>query len=99
MSVLINLSIFPTDKGISASPYVARVIKMLEDSGWPFALNSMSTNIETAEMSDALELIQKAYDVLSADCDRVYAVVTMDIKKGEIGRIKAKVESVNSKLR
>ncbi|MBN2747378.1 MAG: MTH1187 family thiamine-binding protein [Bacteroidales bacterium] len=98
MSVLINLSIFPTDKGISASPYVARVIKMLDESGWPFSLNSMSTNIETPEMSDALAIIQKAYDVLTVDCERVYAVVTLDIKKGEMGRIKAKVESVNSKL-
>jgi uncharacterized protein YqgV (UPF0045/DUF77 family) len=36
MSVLIHFSIFPTDKQTSASPYVARAVRIIRDSGLNF---------------------------------------------------------------
>jgi len=47
MSVLIEFSIFPTDKGESKSKYVARVIKMIKESGVTYQFTPMSTIIET----------------------------------------------------
>jgi hypothetical protein len=38
MSVIIEFSIFPMDKGESLSPYVARALKMIQDSGLPYEL-------------------------------------------------------------
>ncbi len=35
MSVIINFSIFPLDKGESLSNYVARAIKIIDESGLP----------------------------------------------------------------
>lgn len=98
MSVLVNFTIFPTDKGVSASPYVARVIEMFQNSGVSYALNSMSTNFETESMEEALEIINRSYQLLAKDSDRIYIVMTMDIQKGRTNRISKKVESVKSKL-
>ena len=33
MSVIVEFSIFPIDKGESLSPYVARALKIIQDSG------------------------------------------------------------------
>ena len=38
MSVIVEVSIFPTDKGSSVSPYVARALKIIKDSGLPYLL-------------------------------------------------------------
>ncbi len=94
MSVLLNFAMFPTDKGISLSRHVSRVVKMIADSGVEYKLNSMGTTIETASMEDALAIVQKAHDILIADSERIYCTITMDIKKGAEGRLTGKVESV-----
>jgi uncharacterized protein YqgV (UPF0045/DUF77 family) len=39
MSTIVEFSIFPLDKGESLSPYVARALKLIQDSGLPYELN------------------------------------------------------------
>lgn len=97
MSVLVNFSIFPTDQGTSVSNEVAKVIEVISLSTYAYQLNAMSTVFETETMSQALDLIQKTYDVLK-EHERVYLVVTMDIQKEKNGRIDSKVSSVKQKL-
>ena len=99
MSVLVEFSMFPTDKGESVSPYVTRIIKMIDESGVPYKLTSMGTVFETETIDEALELIKKAYQQLEPDCNRVYSVVKFDIRKGKSGRIVQKIKSVKSKLK
>lgn len=94
MSALLNFAIFPTDKGDSVSTYVSKVIKMISESGYPYSLTSMSTIVETAEVSQALEIIQKAYDVLNEFSDRVYISANIDVRNNTEGRINSKIESV-----
>jgi len=48
MSVLLEFSMFPTDKGESVSTHVSKVIKMIHDSGVTYQLTPMGTIIETA---------------------------------------------------
>jgi uncharacterized protein YqgV (UPF0045/DUF77 family) len=38
MSVIVEFSIFPMDKGESLSAYVARALKIIQDSGLPYEL-------------------------------------------------------------
>lgn len=95
MSVIANFTIFPTDKGESASPFVAKVIQLFDQEGVNYVLNSMSTNIETETMEECLSIINMAYQVLAEDCNRIYIVLTMDIRKGEKGRMISKIQSVN----
>lgn len=46
MSVVIDFSIFPVDKGASVSPYVARVVQVIRDSCLPYQVTPMGTCIE-----------------------------------------------------
>lgn len=98
MSVLMQFAMFPTDKGESASPYVSRVIAMIRESGIPYQLSAMGTIIETETLEEAQEIVNKAYNLLKDDCNRVYCTVTFDIRNGAMGRMKQKVDSIENKI-
>ena len=98
MSVLMEFAIFPTDKGESVSAYVARVIRVVEDSGHPYQLTAMGTIVETETMAEATELLNRTYAVLAEECNRVYAAAKFDVRSGPMGRLAAKVKSVEEKL-
>ena len=99
MSVLFEFSMFPTDKGESVSEYVSQVIKMIKDSGVTYRLTPMGTVVETDEMSDALEIVDRAYRVLDErGCNRVYSSLKFDIRKGKDNRLSQKIESVRTKI-
>jgi len=98
MSVLLELAMFPTDKGESVSAYVARIIAMIDGSGLDYRLTPMGTIIETADLEGGLKIIADAYRLLEPDCARVYATVKLDIRKGKSGRLGQKIASVEEKL-
>ncbi len=98
MSVLVEFSMFPTDKGESVSSYVSRIIKMIDESGIPYKLTPMGTVFETETMEEALKILDKAYKQLEKDCNRVYAVAKFDIRKGRSNRLVQKIQSVEKKL-
>ena len=99
MSVLMNFAIFPTSKGESVSPFVARVIRLVDTLGYNYQLTAMGTIVETPTIEQSLEVIKKAYAELEPDCERVYASVNLDIRKGSTGRLQSKVASVEQKLK
>ncbi|MCW8848238.1 MAG: MTH1187 family thiamine-binding protein [Sedimenticola sp.] len=99
MSVLLEFAMFPTDKGESVSEYVSQIIKMIHDSGSDYQLTPMGTIIETDTLSQAMTLVESAYQVLDeAGCDRVYSSLKLDIRKGKNNRLKGKVESVRNRI-
>jgi len=98
MSVLLEFAMFPTDKGTSVSPYVSRVLEVIRSSGHAYQLTPMGTIVETAELRECLDLIEKAYSVLEPDCERVYSSLKFDIRKGELGRMQQKVQSIQSEI-
>ncbi len=97
MSTLINFSIFPLDKGESVSVYVAGALKIIRDSGLPYALNSMGTTVE-GEWDEVMEVVTRCFEEMNRDCERVYVNLTADYRKGRQGRIESKIKSVESKL-
>jgi uncharacterized protein (TIGR00106 family) len=97
MSVIIEFSIFPTDKGISVSPYVARVLNLISASGLPYELNPMGTCIE-GEWPDVLNAVDRCFKDLQKDCDRIYLTLKADYRKNRSGGLSAKVASVTSKM-
>lgn len=99
MSVLLEMSMFPTDHGESKSKYVAEVINLIRASGYTYQLTPMATIIETKTMSEALKLAGKCYEVLEElDCNRVYATLKFDIRKGHENRMKSKIESIQNHI-
>lgn len=98
MSVMLEFAMFPTDKGESVSNYVSRIIKMIDESGANYQLTPMGSVIEVETMPEALSIIQKSYDALEEDCDRVYSSIKFDIRKGKSDRMKGKIDSIEEKI-
>ena len=97
MSVIVEFSIFPMDKGESLSPYVARAVKLVQESGLPYELNPMGTCVE-GEWSDVMALVERCFQALEKDCNRINLSLKADYRKGPSGRLKSKVASVEEKL-
>lgn len=95
MSALLNFSIFPTDKGISVSEYVSKVIKMIDEKKYSYKLTAMGTIIETETIEEALSVIKDSYDILDEFSDRIYVTENIDIRKNIGDRIFKKIESIN----
>ncbi|MCG8701314.1 MAG: MTH1187 family thiamine-binding protein [Bacteroidales bacterium] len=98
MSVMLEFSIFPTDKGESVSEYVSKVIKMVDESGHSYKLNPMGTVVETNNMSESLSLLDKAYALLEPDCNRVYATAKFDIRKTKTNMMEGKINSIQNRI-
>lgn len=98
MSVLLEFAMFPTDKGDSVSKYVSKVIDMIKNSGLNYKLTAMGTIVETETLPEALAIIQKSYDILGTESNRVYSSIKLDIQKNKEGRIKSKVKSIEDKI-
>jgi uncharacterized protein (TIGR00106 family) len=97
MSVLVDLSIFPLDKGDSLSAHVARALKIIRDSGLPYRIGPMGTSLE-GEWDQVMGVVNNCFQELRKDCDRVYVALKIDYRKGHSGRIESKVKSVQEKL-
>lgn len=99
MSVIIDLTIFPMDKeGNSLSPYVARVVEIIKDSGLPFELGPMGTSIE-GEWEEVMGVIDLCYHELEKDSDRIYLTLKADSKKHRKNGIISKVRSVKELMK
>ncbi len=98
MSVLLEFAMFPTDKGDSVSSYVSRIIKMIDERGISYQLTPMGTIIETTTMREALDVVEKAYQQLSPDCNRIYSSLKFDIRIGMDSRMKGKIKSIEEKI-
>jgi uncharacterized protein (TIGR00106 family) len=97
MSVLIHFSIFPTDKGTSVSPYVAKSVRIIRESGLPYKLGPMSTAVE-GEWDEVMAVVESCYKELKKDCSRIYMTLQMDYREGAVNRIEGKIQSVEAKL-
>jgi uncharacterized protein (TIGR00106 family) len=97
MSVLIHFSMFPTDKGTSVSPYVAKSVRIIRDSGLPYKLGPMSTAIEGG-WDEVMAVVERCFMELKKDCSRIYMTLQADYREGAVNRIEGKVKSVEEKL-
>lgn len=98
MSVLVEFSMFPMDKGESVSLYVSKIINMIDESGVDYKLTPMGTIIECEDINVALDIIKRSYECLEEDCSRVYASLKFDIRKDKNKRLVSKIDSIEEKL-
>jgi len=97
MSVIIDFSIFPLDKGVSLSPYVARAVKIVKESGLPYHFGPMGTSIE-GEWEEAMAVVNRCFAELRKDCGRINLNLKADYRQGADGRLTGKIRSVEDKL-
>ncbi len=94
MSVLMEFSMFPTDKGESVSAYVSRILAFIDESGVSYRLTPMGTILETETMEEALRVMTEAYKRLEPDCRRVYVSAKLDIRKDRKNGLTQKIASI-----
>jgi uncharacterized protein (TIGR00106 family) len=90
---LMEFSMIPLDKGDSFSPYVARILRIVDDSGLNYRLNPMGTVVE-GEWDDLLHLLTRCFRELEKDCHRISLQVRFDYRKGSESRMESKIQSV-----
>ncbi len=88
----------PLDKGESVSQYVARVVDIVDKSGLPYVLTPMGTIIEAEDWEEAMSVLQKGFEALKKDCNRISITMKIDYRKGKKNRLIQKVKSVQEKL-
>jgi uncharacterized protein (TIGR00106 family) len=99
MSVLLELSMFPLDQGVSLSAHVSRLIALIRDSGADHRLTAMGTIIETEKLETALALVERCNTLLQEQgCKRIYASIKLDIREGSTGRLQGKIQAVEEKI-
>ncbi len=97
MSLIAELSLFPVDKGPSVSPYVARAVAVIRASGLAHQLTPMGTCIE-GEWAEVMEVVERCFQALAADSDRVYLTLKMDWRRGREGGLGSKTGAVERLL-
>jgi uncharacterized protein (TIGR00106 family) len=95
--VLLEMSIVPMGVGESVSQYVAECVDIVDKSGLEYEVHSMGTIVE-GELHDVLNLMQKCIEKMAEHSDRVTCAAKLDYRRGQIGRLTTKVDSVEQKL-
>lgn len=95
--MILQFSMVPLGVGVSVSKYVAKAIKIVEESGLPYKMHAMGTIVE-GEWDEVMNLIKKCRDALMEEVDRVLIEIKIDDRKGALERIEGKVASVEQHL-
>jgi len=94
--VLLEFSMYPTDKGASVSDYVKRSLEIIDDSGLPYKLGPMGTCIE-GEWDEVMAVVTRCFDRMQTDCGRIAVNLKVDYREGTDGRLESKVATVKAK--
>ncbi len=97
MSILAEFSVVPMGTGASISPQVARVLKIVMDSGIRYKVNPMGTVLE-GDWDAVMSVVKKCHGELMKDNERVLTSITIDDRKGKEDRMEKKLESAEQKV-
>ncbi|MGC8529946.1 MAG: MTH1187 family thiamine-binding protein [Leptospirillia bacterium] len=97
MSVLLEFSMTPLDKGESVGAYVSRSLDIVDKSGVDYRLNPMGTVLE-GDWNGVMAVVTKCYERMSQDCSRISVSIKIDARKGQNGRLQGKIASVEKHL-
>jgi uncharacterized protein (TIGR00106 family) len=97
MSVMAEFSVVPVGKGESLSPVVARVLKIVAESGVNYRANPMGTVLE-GTWDEVMDVIKKCHDEVMREGGRVVTSIKIDDREGAEQRMEKKLGSVERKL-
>ncbi len=98
MSVLVGISVVPLGVGESVSEFVAKAVRIIEESGLSYTLTPMETVIEGETWEEVMDVVSKVFHALSSECNRLVITIKVDYRKGRSGGLVKKIESVKAKL-
>ncbi len=95
--VLLEFAMAPGGKGESVSPYVARILDVIDQSGVPYQLTPMGTILE-GDFDAVMAVVAACFKALEPDCSRIGMNLQMDYRAGPEGRLKSKIAKVEQHL-
>lgn len=95
--MLTEFSIVPIGVGSSLGDRLSLVLKIIDESGMPYKVNSMSTVIE-GEWEETMSLLRKCRDELMKNEERILISIKIDDRKSKFNRINEKVASIERRL-
>ena len=95
--VLLELSIYPLDKGESVGEYVARCLDIIDRSGLAYQCHAMGTTLE-GEYGAVMGVVGQCFAALEPDCNRIECIIKLDYRKDVQNRLHGKVRSVEQRL-
>ena len=95
--MITEFSITPIGSGVSVSSAVAKAVRVVRDSGLPYALNPMGTVVE-GSWGEVMDVIRQCHDALLKDHERISLVIKIDARRGSAPGMAAKVSAVEERL-
>lgn len=87
----------PFGKGESLSPYVSRILDVVDKSSVRYKLTPMGTILE-GEWEEVLQVVTACFNELEKDCNRISTNIRIDFRKGSTSRMQQKIESIENRL-
>ena len=96
--MIAEISVIAIGEGIDLAGYVARIVKIIDESGLDYKLNAMGTVVE-GDSDRIFDLIKKCHNKMLENAQRVYTTVKIDERKDKnIKMIEHKVQAVEKEL-
>ncbi len=96
--MVVEFSMIPMGKGIGMSGELAKVMRLVDDSGIDYRLGPMCTVLE-GEWGPVMDLIRRCHERLRVSSPRVLTTIKVDDRRGASRRIVGKVASVVRKAK
>ena len=87
----------PGGKGESLSPWVARILDVIDRSGVTYQLTPMGTILE-GEFDAVMGVVGACFRELERDCGRISMNLKMDYRAGTDSRLRSKIDKVQQHL-
>ena len=97
MSVLLEFSMTPLDKGESVSAYVSRSLEIIDKSGVSYRMGPMGTCLE-GEWDEVMGVVKACLERMQNDCNRISVSIMADCRRGAKNRLTGKIQSVEKQL-
>lgn len=95
--MLAEFSVVPVGIGESIGEQIAKVLKIVDESGLPYRANPMGTVVE-GEWDQVMDLIKRCRQEVLKDSPRVVTTISVDDRTGKPNRITEKLKSVERRL-
>jgi uncharacterized protein (TIGR00106 family) len=95
--ILLEFAMSPASQGGSVSPYVARILDVIDRSGVRYQLTAMGTILE-GDWDEVMAVVGACFRALEPDCERIGMNLKMDYRRGTESRLRSKIDSVEQHL-
>lgn len=94
---MIEFNMSPIGKGESLSPYVSKILDVIDSSGVTYRLTPMGTILE-GKWDEVMSVVKNCFENMKQDCSRIGMNLKMDYREGNESRLEKKIKSIENKL-